>query len=172
MPSLMLSCLLRSRLHSLFSLAKRLCKCRHHYESRAACCRLPQAKKSFPNSYLLVGCCSDKLTHELKGRTVLKDFERCAQQCACRRLTSPHELLAWHKTGALPIPLRSSCKVSGLWTACARRLLRRLPVTGRFGPLSASFSQLLMRLLPARLLDRGAQQSCDLLGLVFPGCDR
>eukprot|EP01084_Bolivina_argentea_P197481 338426_1 len=37
---------------------------------------LEQAKKSFPNCILLVGCCSDVLTLAYKGQTVLKDYER------------------------------------------------------------------------------------------------
>uniref|UniRef100_A0A8C0F7J9 choline-phosphate cytidylyltransferase n=1 Tax=Bubo bubo TaxID=30461 RepID=A0A8C0F7J9_BUBBB len=82
---------------------------------------LMQAKTLFPNSYLLVGVCSDDLTHKFKGFTVMNETERYEALRHCRYVdevirdapwTLTPEFLEKHKVHFSPYPSLPLCRLT------------------------------------------------------------
>ena len=56
---------------------------------------LEQAKKLFPNTHLIVGCCNDELTRNMKGPTVLNQYERYESLRHCKWVDEIIEDAPW-----------------------------------------------------------------------------
>jgi len=56
---------------------------------------LEQAKKLYPHTHLMVGCCSDSVTHQYKGITVMSEDERYESLRHCKWVDEVVEDAPW-----------------------------------------------------------------------------
>lgn len=66
---------------------------------------MEQAKKLYPHTHLLVGCCSDAVTHKYKGITVMSEDERyeSLRHCKCVACVRTFQMDGWRWDRAGPL---------------------------------------------------------------------